>query len=207
MSVALEICLRTMLQLVLVQRVQTAKSPFTCPACRKARALVEDDLGRGRQAAEDDELRAARLAAEEEPVAGDARLPLPIEGVDAGRRVGPCLRVGVVELDVGVSVHDLLVGDHGRVDPAHVALTLGVELDARITGAREGGVEVVPVRAGVLAPGEVLGRAVLGGRRELLVQSGRLHPVLAQERIASGNGNEPGCGRDDEKTPAHSTPP
>ena len=30
-----EICLRTTLQVVFVQRVQAAKSPFTCPAWRK----------------------------------------------------------------------------------------------------------------------------------------------------------------------------
>src|SRR5215217_2559065 len=46
--------------------------------------------------------------------------------------------------------------------------------------------KLVAVRARVLAPREVLSRAVALGRRELLVEPGGLHPVLAQERVGGG---------------------
>ena len=62
---------------------------------------------------------------------------------------------------------------------------------------------MVAVRSRVLAPREVLSRAVALGRRELLVEPGGLHPVLAQERVGGGDDNRCRENRDDEKTPAH----
>src|SRR6185295_9147927 len=91
----------------------------------------------------------------------------------------------------------------GWVDAADERLALDIELHPRVAGSREEGVEVVPVRARVLCPREVLSRAVGLCGRELLVAPAGLHSMLAQDRESGGDGKQCRDDRHEEETPAH----